>query len=195
MGRVYKSIDECVGSTPLIELGRVMRAHGLGARLLAKVEGANPWGSAKDRVALAMIEDAERRGTLRRGSVIVEPTSGNTGVALAAVAALKGYEAVIVMPDSASKERVALIRAYGGRVEYCDGRYGMRGALARARELVGAIEGAVMLGQFENPANPRAHFCTTAVELWRDSKGELDALVAGVGTGGVITGIGRYLKS
>ena len=189
---VCSSVDRLIGSTPLLELGNIQREAGLSARLLAKLEYLNPAGSVKDRVARAMIDDAEARGLLRPSSVIVEPTSGNTGIGLAAVAAARGYRLIIVMPEDMSKERRRLLRAYGAELVLTAG--GMEGAIAKAEELAAEIPGAFLPGQFGNPANPAAHYATTGPEIWRDTGGQVDVFVAGVGTGGTVTGAGRYLK-
>ena len=189
---VCSSVDRLIGSTPLLELGNIQREAGLSARLLAKLEYLNPAGSVKDRVARAMIDDAEARGLLRPGSVIVEPTSGNTGIGLAAVAAARGYRLIIVMPEDMSKERRRLLRAYGAELVLTAG--GMEGAITKAEELAAEIPGAFLPGQFGNPANPAAHYATTGPEIWRDTGGQVDVFVAGVGTGGTVTGAGRYLK-
>ena len=183
-----------MGRTPLLELGRLARCHGLRARVLAKLEFFHPAGSVQDRAALAMVEDAERRGLLAPGGTVIEPTSGNTGIGLAWVAAVRGYRAIIVMPDSMSVERRQLMAAYGAQVVLTPGALGMQGAVDRARELAASIPGSFVPDQFANPANPQAHFDTTGPELWEDTGGRLDAFVAGVGTGGTITGVGRYLK-
>lgn len=188
--RIYESTAELIGKTPLLRL----RGMGGAARLLAKVEGLNPGGSAKDRVALAMIERAEREGRLAPGGTVIEPTSGNTGIGLAAVCAARGYHAVIVMPESMSRERQMLVRAYGAELVLTPGKDGMRGAIARAEQLLAATPGAIIAGQFENPANPAAHYATTGPEIWEDSDGEVDVFVAGVGTGGTLSGVGAYLK-
>ena len=190
--KIYGSIDELIGSTPLLRLSRF--GDGLGAQILAKLEYKNPAGSVKDRVALRMINDAERAGRLRAGSVIIEPTSGNTGIGLAAVAAVRGYRAIIVMPSTMSPERIKLMRAYGAEVVLTDGALGMSGAIAKAEELAKNIDGAFIPGQFSNPSNAMAHNDTTGPEIWNDTDGEIDAFVAGVGTGGTLTGVGRYLK-
>lgn len=191
---IYTSAEQLIGNTPLLELGRLAARHGLSCRLLAKLESRNPGGSAKDRVARAMLDDAEARGALRRGGVVIEPTSGNTGIGLALMAALRGYRAVIVMPASMSRERQSLMRAYGAEVVLSEGSLGMRGAIERAEELARQLPNAFLAGQFVNPANPAAHYAATGPELWRDTEGALHCFVAGVGTGGVITGVGRYLK-
>ena len=194
MGKLYPRAEDLVGHTPLLELGRLARCQGLKARVLAKLEFFNPAGSVKDRAALAMVEDAERRGLLAPGGTVIEPTSGNTGIGLAWVAAVRGYRAIIVMPDSMSVERRQLMAAYGAQVVLTPGALGMQGAVDRARELAASIPGSFVPDQFANPANPQAHFDTTGPELWEDTGGRLDAFVAGVGTGGTITGVGRYLK-
>ena len=189
---IYTSVDHLIGNTPLLELGNVEREAGLTARLLVKLEYLNPAGSVKDRVARAMINDAEAKGLLQAGSVIVEPTSGNTGIGLAAVAAARGYRLIIVMPEDMSKERRRLLRAYGAELVLTAG--GMEGAIAKAEELAAEIPGAFLPGQFGNPANPAAHYASTGPEIWRDTGGQVDVFVAGVGTGGTVTGAGRYLK-
>lgn len=194
MSKLYPRAEDLVGRTPLLELGRLARCQGLRARVLAKLEFFNPAGSVKDRAALAMVEDAERRGLLAPGGTVIEPTSGNTGIGLAWVAAVRGYRAIIVMPDSMSVERRQLMAAYGAQVVLTPGALGMQGAVDRARELAASIPGSFVPDQFANPANPQAHFDTTGPELWEDTGGRLDAFVAGVGTGGTITGVGRYLK-
>lgn len=193
--RIYQSLAELVGKTPLLELTRLEREEELGARILVKLEAQNPGGSVKDRIALGMIEDAERRGLLREGAVIVEPSSGNTGIGLAAMAAAKGYRCVITMPETMSVERRNLMKAYGAQVVLTEGSQGMRGAIAKAEALAREIPNSFMLGQFTNPANPRAHRDTTAVEIWEDTEGAVDLFVAGVGTGGTITGVGAYLRA
>ena len=190
MGRIYNDIIELIGSTPLMRLGRF--APGLD--VLAKLERQNPAGSTKDRAALSMIRDAEAKGTLAPGGMIIEPTSGNTGIGIAALSAVLGYRAVIVMPDSMSVERVKLIAAYGAEVILTPGAQGMSGAVAKAEELHAANPGSIIAGQFENPANPAAHYKTTGPEIWADADGRVDAFIAGVGTGGTITGVGRFLK-
>ena len=194
MEKIYTSIDQLIGRTPLLELTHIEAQFSLKARLIAKLERCNPAGSVKDRVALAMIEDAERRGRLKKGSVIIEPTSGNTGIGLAALAAARGYRAIIVMPDSMSMERRLLMTAYGAELVLTDGKEGMAGAIRRARELEASLLGSMVAGQFENPANPEAHYRTTGPEIYEDTDGGVDVFVAGVGTGGTITGVGRYLK-
>ena len=191
---VYTSVDQLIGKTPLLELGRLMREEALPARLLAKLEYLNPAGSVKDRVAKAMLDDAERRGVLKPGSVIVEPTSGNTGIGLAAVAAARGYRVIIVMPETMSIERRRMMRAYGAELVLTNGADGMKGAIAKAEELVKEIPDALIPGQFTNPANPAAHYAATGPEIWADTDGQIDLFVAGVGTGGTVTGVGRYLR-
>ena len=195
MSKIYTSMDQMIGRTPLLELCRIRQQLGLEARVLAKLEYLNPAGSVKDRAALSMIRDAERKGLLKEGSVIVEPTSGNTGIGLAAVAAARGYRVVIVMPETMSLERRQLMRAYGAELVLTEGSKGMSGAVEKAQQLVQQIPGAFLAGQFTNPANPQAHFETTGPEIWQDTEGHVDVFVAGVGTGGTITGVGRYLKS
>ena len=194
MSRIFASAEQLIGSTPLLRLHRIEQAHQLKAVLLAKLESFNPAGSAKDRVGLAMIEDAERRGILQPGAVIIEPTSGNTGIGLALVAAVRGYRAIIVMPDTMSIERRLVMSAYGAEVVLSDGSLGMAGAIAKAEELAKEIPGSFIPGQFVNPANAAAHYQTTGPEIWRDTDGQVDIFVAGVGTGGTITGTGEYLK-
>lgn len=191
---LYQSAEKLIGNTPMLELCGLAKSLGLQARLLAKLEFLNPAGSVKDRVALAMIEDAERRGLLQAGSVIIEPTSGNTGIGLACVAATRGYRAVIVMPDSMSVERQKLMRAYGAEVVLTPGALGMQGAIDKAEEMAKGIPGSFIPDQFSNPANAAAHYATTGPEIWQDTAGNVDIFVAGVGTGGTITGTGRYLK-
>lgn len=195
MSKIYTSMDQMIGRTPLLELCRIQQQLGLEARVLAKLEYLNPAGSVKDRAALSMIRDAEQKGLLKEGSVIVEPTSGNTGIGLAAVAAARGYRVVIVMPETMSLERRQLMRAYGAELVLTEGSKGMSGAVEKAQQLVQQIPGAFLAGQFTNPANPQAHFETTGPEIWKDTEGHVDVFVAGVGTGGTITGVGRYLKS
>ena len=194
MARIYRCAEELIGRTPLLWAAHIEKEEGLRARLLVKLEGCNPGGSAKDRVGLAMIRDAERRGILKPGSVIIEPTSGNTGIGLAVVAAARGYRAIIVMPDSMSMERRMLMTAYGAELVLTPGSEGMKGAIAKAEELAQEIPGSLIPGQFDNPANPKAHYESTGPEIFEDTDGEVDIFVAGVGTGGTITGVGRYLK-
>lgn len=194
MTRIYQSVEELIGNTPLMELNRLEQANGISGRLLAKLEYLNPAGSAKDRIAFAMIADAEKKGLLQKGSVIIEPTSGNTGIGLVAVGCAKGYRVIIVMTDSMSEERRRLMKAYGGELVLTDGSKGMQGAIEKARSLAEGMPGSFIPGQFENPANADAHYKTTGPEIWRDSEGNVDFFVAGIGTGGTITGVGRYLK-
>ena len=194
MANIYTSAEQMIGRTPLLQASHIEKEEGLQARLLLKLEGCNPGGSAKDRVGLAMINDAEEKGLIGPGSVIIEPTSGNTGIGLAVVAAARGYCAIIVMPDSMSMERRLLMKAYGAELVLTPGSEGMKGAIARAKELAEQIPGSFIPGQFENPANPAAHYAATGPEIWADTDGEVDIFVAGVGTGGTITGVGRYLK-
>ncbi|MBL6468834.1 MAG: cysteine synthase A [Mogibacterium sp.] len=195
MAKIYTSADQLVGGTPLLELTNLEKELGLKARILAKLEYLNPAGSVKDRVAKRMIEDAEARGDLREGSVIIEPTSGNTGIGLAAIAAAKGYRIIIVMPETMSVERRQLMKAYGAELVLTDGSKGMTGAIEKANELAKEIPGGYVPGQFVNPSNPAAHRETTGPEIYRDTDGEVDCFVAGVGTGGTVTGVGEYLKS
>ena len=194
MARIYNEITELVGNTPLVNLKRLAALHQAKAEVVAKVEFFNPGGSVKDRIALGMITDAEEKGVLHKGSVIIEPTSGNTGVGLAWIARVKGYEAVIVMPDSMSKERQNLLRAAGAKLALTPGAKGMKGAIAEAERLRDTTPGGVILGQFTNPANPLTHLRTTGEEIWRDTDGHVDVFVAGVGTGGTVTGVGKALK-
>lgn len=193
--RIYKSVSELTGRTPLMELRNIEDENRLCARVLAKLEMFNPAGSAKDRVAKAMLDDAEAKGLLASGGTIIEPTSGNTGIGLAAIGASRGYRVIIVMPDSMSIERRLLMTAYGAELVLTEGKKGMAGAVERAEELKSSIPGALILGQFENPANPAAHRVTTGPEIWEDTDGRVDIFVAGVGTGGTISGVGQYLKS
>ncbi len=194
MAHIYTSADQLIGKTPLLELKRLEEKEGLEARVLAKLEYFNPAGSVKDRIAKAMIDDAEARGLLKEGSVIIEPTSGNTGIGLASVAAARGYRIIIVMPDTMSVERRQLMKAYGAELVLTEGAKGMKGAIAKADELAKEIPGGFIPGQFVNPANPAAHKATTGPEIWEDTDGEVDIFVAGVGTGGTVTGVGEYLK-
>ena len=195
MSHIYTSADQLIGHTPLLELTHLEQQYGLRARVLAKLEYFNPAGSVKDRIARAMLDDAERRGLLGPGAVVIEPTSGNTGIGLASVAAARGYRLIIVMPDSMSVERRVLMKAYGAELVLTPGAQGMAGAIARAEELAKTLPHAFVAGQFTNPANPQAHFETTGPEIWDDTDGRVDWFVAGVGTGGTLTGVGRYLKS
>ena len=195
MANIYTSADQLIGKTPLLELTHIEKKLGLKAKILAKLEYFNPAGSVKDRVAKAMIDDAEEKGLLKPGSVIIEPTSGNTGIGLAAVAAARGYRIIIVMPDTMSVERRQLMKAYGAELVLTEGAKGMKGAIAKADELAAEIPDSFIPGQFVNPANPKAHFETTGPEIYADTDGKVDIFVAGVGTGGTITGVGEYLKS
>ena len=195
MSKIYTSADQLIGKTPLLELTHIEKKHGLKAKILAKLEYFNPAGSVKDRIAKAMIDDAERRGILKEGSVIIEPTSGNTGIGLASVAAVRGYRIIIVMPETMSVERRQLMKAYGAELVLTEGAKGMKGAIAKADELAKEIPNSFVPGQFVNEANPKAHFDTTGPEIYEDTDGNVDFFVAGVGTGGTITGVGRYLKS
>ena len=195
MGKIYSSADQLIGNTPLLEVPRLRKAEGLGARVLVKLEYFNPAGSVKDRVGKAMIDTAEAEGKLKPGSVIIEPTSGNTGIGLAAVAAARGYRIIIVMPDTMSIERRLLMKAYGAELVLTEGKLGMSGAIARAEALQKEIPGSIIAGQFVNPANPAVHKATTGPEIWADTEGRVDIFVAGIGTGGTITGTGSYLKS
>ena len=194
MAKIYRSAAELIGNTPLLELGNITRKDGLKVRLLAKLESKNPAGSAKDRVALSILDAAEKTGQLKPGSTIIEPTSGNTGIGLCAVAAARGYKCVIVMPDSMSMERRRIMTALGAELVLTPGSKGMSGAIAKAEELAAATPGSFLAGQFVNPANPDAHYRTTGPEIWADTDGEVDIFVAGIGTGGTISGVGKYLK-
>ena len=195
MSHIYTSVDQLVGNTPLLELTHLEKKYNLKARILAKLEFFNPAGSAKDRIALAMIDDAEKAGKLAPGATIIEPTSGNTGIGLASIAAARGYRVIIVMPDSMSMERRLLMKAYGAELVLTPGVQGMSGSIAKAEELAASIPGSFIAGQFVNPSNPKAHFNTTGPEIWEDTQGSVDVFVAGIGTGGTITGVGNYLKS
>ena len=195
MAKIYTSVEQLIGRTPLLELTHIERSFGLKAKILAKLEYLNPGGSAKDRVAKAIIDDAEARGILHEGSVIIEPTSGNTGIGLCVMAAARGYRIIIVMPDNMSVERCTIMKAYGAELVLTEGAKGMAGAIAKADELAKEIPGSFIAGQFVNPANPKAHFETTGPEIYEDTDGKVDIFVAGVGTGGTLTGTGRYLKS
>ena len=195
MGKIYTSADQLIGNTPLLELTHIEKSEHLEARILAKLEYFNPAGSVKDRIARAMIQEAEREGLLNDKSVIIEPTSGNTGIGLAAVAAARGYRIILVMPETMSVERRQLMRAYGAELVLTEGAKGMKGAIAKAEELAKEIPGSFIPGQFVNPVNPAAHRATTGPEIWADTEGEVDIFVAGVGTGGTVTGVGEYLKS
>lgn len=194
MSKIAKQMTDLIGKTPLVALNKYSAFRGLKTPLVAKVEFFNPGGSVKDRIALGMVEAAEKDGTLKPGATIIEPTSGNTGVGLALVAAVKGYKLILTMPETMSMERRNLVKAYGAKVELTPGKDGMNGAIKAAEKLRDSIEGAVILGQFTNPANPQKHYDTTAVELWNDADGDIDIFVAGVGTGGTLSGIGKYLK-
>ena len=194
MSKIAKQMTDLIGKTPLVELNKYSALRGLKTPLVAKVEFFNPGGSVKDRIALGMVEAAEKDGTLKPGATIIEPTSGNTGVGLALVAAVKGYKLILTMPETMSFERRNLVKAYGAKVELTPGKDGMNGAIKAAEKLRDSIEGAVILGQFTNPANPQKHYDTTAVELWNDTDGDIDIFVAGVGTGGTLSGIGKYFK-
>ena len=195
MGKIYKNAAELVGNTPLLEVGNIEKELGLEAKVLVKLEYFNPAGSAKDRIALSMIEDAEERGVLKPGAVIIEPTSGNTGIGLASLATIKGYRVILTMPETMSVERRNILKAYGAEIVLTDGTKGMNGAIAKANELAEEYENSFIPGQFENPANPAIHRKTTGPEIWKDTDGQVDIFVAGVGTGGTVTGVGEYLKS
>ena len=195
MARIYENITELVGGTPLVKVSNYSKAHELEATVLVKLEYLNPAGSVKDRIAKAMIEDAEKRGLLKEGSVIIEPTSGNTGIGLAAIAASKGYRAILTMPETMSVERRNLLKAYGAEIVLTEGAKGMKGAIAKADELANEIPNSFIPGQFVNPANPAAHRATTGPEIWNDTDGKVDIFVAGVGTGGTLSGVGEFLKS
>lgn len=192
---IYTSIDQLVGNTPLLELKRLSAETGSRAAILAKLEFFNPAGSVKDRVALKMIEDAEKSGRIKKGATLIEPTSGNTGIGIAAIGVSKGYKVIITMPDTMSAERIKLMQAYGAEVILTDGKLGMSGAIVKADELVKELPNAAIMGQFVNPSNPEAHFCTTGPEIWRDTEGKVDILVSAAGTGGTVTGTARYLKT
>ncbi|MBR2925781.1 MAG: cysteine synthase A [Clostridia bacterium] len=194
MARIYTSAEQLIGATPLVELCNIEKNLGLNARLLAKLECFNPGGSAKDRIAVSMLDDAEASGKIKPGATIIEPTSGNTGIGLAAVGAARGYRVIIVMPDTMSMERRLLMKAYGAELVLTDGAKGMQGSIEKAEELAAQLPGSMVMGQFDNPANPKAHYLTTGPEIWADTEGQVDCFVAGVGTGGTITGTGRYLK-
>ena len=195
MSKIYKGVSELIGKTPIIEAVNFEKAVEADATILAKLEYFNPAGSVKDRVALAMIEEAEKKGVLKKGATIIEPTSGNTGIGLAAVGVSKGYKVILTMPETMSIERRNLLKAYGAQIVLTEGAKGMTGAIKKADELKGEIENSVSLGQFVNPANPAAHFATTGPEIWEDTDGKVDIFIAGVGTGGTVTGVGQYLKS
>ena len=195
MANIYKGTLGLIGNTPLVEVTNIEKELGLKARVLVKLEYFNPAGSVKDRIAKAMIEDAEKKGILKEGSVIIEPTSGNTGIGLASIAAAKGYRIILTMPETMSVERRNILKAYGAEIVLTDGSQGMKGAITKAEELAEEIEDAFIAGQFVNPSNPKVHRLTTGPEIWKDTDGEVDIFIAGVGTGGTVTGVGEYLKS
>lgn len=195
MAKLFTSATQIIGKTPLLEVSNLAKKLDLKARILVKLEYFNPAGSVKDRIALAMIEDAEKKGALKEGATIIEPTSGNTGIGLASVAASKGYKVILTMPETMSVERRNILKAYGAQIVLTDGASGMKGAIAKANELNKEIQGSIILGQFDNPANPEIHFKTTGPEIWEDAAGKVDAFIAGVGTGGTLTGTGKFLKS
>lgn len=195
MGKIYDNVSELIGRTPLLEVHHFEKEAGItDTRILAKLEYFNPAGSVKDRIAIAMVNDAEKKGLLKPGATIIEPTSGNTGIGIASVAAAKGYHAILTLPDTMSVERRNLLKAYGAEIVLTEGAKGMKGAIAKAEELNKSIPGSLILGQFDNPANPAAHYATTGPEIWEDTDGKVDAFIAGVGTGGTLTGVGKYLK-
>lgn len=195
MAKIYESVTELIGKTPLVEVKNIEKKFGLEAKLLVKLEGFNPAGSAKDRIAFQMIKDAEAEGKLKEGSVIIEPTSGNTGIGLASIGASRGYRVILTMPETMSVERRNLLKAYGAEIVLTDGAKGMKGAIEKAEELAGETKGAFLAGQFVNPSNPKVHKLTTGPEIWEDTEGNVDIFVAGIGTGGTVTGVGEYLKS
>ncbi|MGI5058313.1 cysteine synthase A [Treponema pectinovorum] len=195
MSKIYTSADQLIGRTPILEFSNIEKEQNLGAKVLAKLEYFNPAGSVKDRIAKAMLDDAEAKGILKEGTTIIEPTSGNTGIGLASVAAARGYRLVIVMPETMSVERRQLMKAYGAELVLSEGSKGMKGAIEKAQEIKNSTPNSFIAGQFENPANPKAHFETTGPEIWEDTNGKVDIFVAGIGTGGTVTGVGKYLKS